>query len=240
MSKVFEAKIAIIPARGGSKRIPRKNIRDFLGQPIIAYVIETALRSGLFDEIMVSTEDDEIARIAAHYGATVPFRRSLANANDYASTADVLLEVLATYAEQGRTFTYGCCLYPTAPLITPALLQASWELLSSCEYDVVFPVLPHSHPIQRALKIENDRVSMIWPENRLARSQDLPQTYHDAGQFYWFAATPLQQKRQLWTDNVGALIISPMQAQDIDNLDDWQMAELKYQWGQQRLERERE
>jgi N-acylneuraminate cytidylyltransferase len=225
-------KIAIIPARGGSKRIPRKNIRDFLGKPIIAYVIETALQSGLFDEVMVSTEDDEIAHIATQYGAQVPFHRSLANANDYAGTADVLLEVLATYAEQGRTFVYGCCLYPTAPLITPALLQAGWELLSAGEYDAVFPVLPHSHPIQRALKIENNKVSMIWPENVLARSQDLPTTYHDAGQFYWFAATPLQQKKQLLTDNASALIISNIQAQDIDNLDDWQMAELKYQLNQ--------
>jgi pseudaminic acid cytidylyltransferase len=222
-------RIAIIPARGGSKRIPRKNIRNFLGKPIIAYVIQTALDSGLFDEVMVSTEDDEIAQVAIQYGAWVPFRRSLANANDYASTADVLLEVLATYAEHGQTFTYGCCLYPTAPLITTELLQAGWERLSAGGYDVVFPVLPHSHPIQRALKMENDKVSMIWPENALVRSQDLPATYHDAGQFYWFTTASLQQKKQLLTDNASALIIGAMQAQDIDNLDDWQTAELKYQ-----------
>lgn len=225
-------KIAIIPARGGSKRIPRKNIRDFLGRPIIAYVIQTALDSGLFDEVMVSTEDDEIAHIAVQYGAQVPFRRSLTNANDHASTADVLLEVLAAYAERGQTFAYGCCLYPTAPLITPQLLQAGWERLAAGGYDVVFPILPHSHPIQRALQMDNDKVSMIWPENALVRSQDLPATYHDAGQFYWFTTASLQQKKQLLTDNASALIIGAMQAQDIDNLNDWRMAELKYQLDQ--------
>lgn len=230
--------VAIIPARGGSKRIPRKNIRDFWGKPIIAYVIETALKSTLFDEVMVSTEDEEIAHIAVQYGANVPFLRSAKNANDYAGTTDVLLEVLATYERKGQIFAHGCCLYPTAPLLTPELLHRGWGLLSEQKYDTVFPVLRHSAPIQRALKIESGKARMIWPENYQARSQDLPATYYDAGQFYWFATEPLLQKKQLWTDNSGSIVISDMQAQDIDNLNDWQMAELKYQLQQQQLERE--
>lgn len=229
--------VAIIPARGGSKRIPRKNIRDFWGKPIIAYVIETAIQSALFDEVMVSTEDEEISQIAIHYGAKVPFMRSATNANDHAGTTDVLLEVLATYESEGQIFSHGCCIYPTAPLLTTKLLKEGWDLLSDQKYDSVFPVLRHSAPIQRALKVEGSKASMIWPEHYQARSQDLTTTYYDAGQFYWFAAGPLQRKRQLWTDNSGAIIISAMQAQDIDHLDDWQMAELKYQLQQQRLER---
>ncbi|HNS45515.1 MAG TPA: pseudaminic acid cytidylyltransferase, partial [Alphaproteobacteria bacterium] len=142
------ATVAIIPARGGSKRIPRKNIKPFLGKPIIAYSIETALQSRLFDEVMVSTEDDEIAVLALQCGAKVPFRRSERASNDFATTTDVLLEVLTTYQSQGKGFEFGCCIYPTAPFITIDLLGRAWQMMIDHAYDTVFPVLRFSSPIQ--------------------------------------------------------------------------------------------
>ncbi|PDV99988.1 pseudaminic acid cytidylyltransferase [Candidatus Chloroploca asiatica] len=221
-------RIAIIPARGGSKRIPRKNIKPFLGKPILSYSIETALESQLFSEVMVSTEDDEIAELALQCGATVPFRRSEQTANDYAGTAEVLLEVLDSYGSLGRFFDYGCCIYPTAPFIKVELLHHAWRMLFENNYDTVFPVLRYSSPIQRALRIEDDRVIMFWPGNYTLRSQDLTPAYHDAGQFYWFNCVALRQKRQLWTDRSKAIVISDWDAQDIDTPEDWQMAEFKY------------
>lgn len=223
-------KLAMIPARGGSKRIPRKNIRLFADKPIIAYSIVAALESRLFDEVMVSTEDDEIAVIAEQWGAVVPFRRSAQNANDQASTVDVLLEVIAAYTQRGLHFDYGCCIYPTAPFVAPELLAQGWRILVEGGYDSVFPVLRFSYPIQRALKLEGDRVSMIWPENLLARSQDLQPAYHDAGQFYWVNVAAIQHKKRLWTDRSGALVIGELDAHDIDTLEDWTMAEFKYQY----------
>jgi N-acylneuraminate cytidylyltransferase len=220
--------IAIIPARGGSKRIPRKNILPFEGKPIIGYSIEAALQSRLFVEVMVSTEDEEIARIAVSFGARVPFKRSQPNAGDHATTVDVLLEVLEHYEKQGRIFDYGCCIYPTAPFVTGDLLLQGWQMMVEKGYDSVFPVLRYSHPIQRALSIQDGKVGMIWPENYAARSQDLPPAYHDAGQFYWFRTEALKLTGRLWTDNSGALLISEMQAHDIDGMDDWATAEFKY------------
>jgi len=224
------ASVAIIPARGGSKRIPRKNIRPFFGKPILAYSIETALQSQLFDEVMVSTEDDEIADLACRFGAAVPFRRSKQTANDYAGTTDVLLEVLASYQERGQLFDYGCCIYPTAPFITIDLLTSAWQMLIDQSYDSVFPVLRFSHPIQRALKLEGTQTTMFWPEHYTARSQDLTPAYHDAGQFYWFNSAAFQQKKRLWTDRSGAIVIAELDAHDIDTLEDWTMAEFKYQY----------
>lgn len=223
--------IAIIPARGGSKRIPRKNVRDFLGKPILYYSIKAAIESGLFDEIMVSTDDDEIKQIAIQYGAKVPFKRSLRNSDDYATTIDVLIEVLDSYEKYEKKFDFGCCIYPTAVFADSNLLKKTFTKLVSEDYDTVFPVLKYSYPIQRALKInDKNRIEIINPEYLKARSQDLEEAYHDAGQFYWFRPDILKSKTKIWTNNSGVEIISEMHAQDIDSLSDWELAEYKYQF----------
>ena len=222
-------RVAIIPARGGSKRIPRKNIRDFLGKPIIAYSIETALRSGLFEEVMVSTDDEEIAQIAQEYGARVPFLRSQAASGDRATTAEVLAEVLQSYASAGEEFDYGCCLYPTAPLVRASSIKEAFGLIISKGYDSVFPVLRYGYPIWRSLKLEDGRAVMNWPEHLSGRSQDLPAAFHDAGQFYWFGVKSFLESRALFTHNSGAIELSELEAQDIDNETDWALAEMKYE-----------
>ena len=177
-------KIAIITARSGSKRIPKKNIKIFLGKTIIAYSIEKAINSKLFDKVMVSTDDKEIADISKNYGAEVPFFRSKKNSDDFSTTPDVLIEVLETYKKLNEEFDFGCCIYPTAPLISKKELKKSFDILISKKYDCVFPILPFSYPIQRALRIENsEKVEMINPLNYRVRSQDLEKMYHDAGQF---------------------------------------------------------
>jgi pseudaminic acid cytidylyltransferase len=222
--------VAIITARGGSKRIPRKNIRPFLGKPIIAYVIEAALQSGLFAEVMVSTDDLEIADVAQQYGAAVPFMRSEANADDFATTTDVLLEVLTDYERTGKDYNYGCCLYPTASFVTPTLLQQAFDKLITAGFDTVYPIQPFGFPVQRAVALNNEgRVEWLQPEYRSTRSQDLARAYHDAGQFYFFRTEPLRQNRQIIGPNAGGVVISEMQAHDIDTEQDWQLAELKWQ-----------
>jgi len=221
--------IAIIPARGGSKRIPRKNIRPFLGKPIMAYPIEAALQSGLFDEVMVSTDDAEIAAVARQYGAKVPFMRTKKNADDFATLADVTDEVLTRYRdEQGKTFDYVVVLLPTAPFVTPEDLHKSFEKLKASDFDGIFPVVPFPAPVQRALQFEEEKIRMIWPDNLNKRSQDLPPAYYDAGQYYWIKYNVFMREKKLWTDNVTATVISPLKAQDIDTPEDWQLAELKY------------
>jgi len=220
--------LAIIPARGGSKRIPRKNIKDFLGRPIIAYSIEAALQSGLFEEVMVSTDDEEIAQVARQYGANVPFLRSSKTADDFATTAQVLEEVILLYQQQGRSFETACCIYPTAPLLSPAALQKGYQLLQEKNYDSLFPVLRFSFPIWRSLKLEEGKVHLNWPEYLNHRSQDLPPAFHDAGQFYWFNIASFRTKQALYTDNTGALELDELEVQDIDNETDWKLAELKY------------
>ncbi|MFY0593237.1 pseudaminic acid cytidylyltransferase [Roseivirga sp.] len=222
------SKLCIIPARGGSKRIPRKNIRDFAGKPIIAYSIETALASGLFDEVMVSTDDQEIADIAQAYGAKVPFLRSSENADDYATTFDVIQEVLATYQIMGQQFDYGCCIYPTAPLLNTDRLKEGYELLVERKFITVFPVVEFGYPIMRSLNLSvNDSVAMNWPEYRSSRSQDLQKAFHDAGQFYWFNSVGLLNEGELFNKNSGAIQLSQIEVQDIDNFVDWKLAELK-------------
>lgn len=224
------ASIAIITARGGSKRIPRKNIKDFLGKPIIAYSIQAALQSELFDEVMVSTDDKEIAEIGKQYGAKVPFMRSEKNADDYAGTAEVLLEVIRSYEDQGKIFDTGCCLYPTAPFVTAQKLIDSFASFQEGGYDTLFPVVAFSYPIQRALKVDSEgRVKMFHPENLKKRSQDLETAYHDAGQFYWFKINALKAFSSLWTDNSGVVKYSEIEVQDIDHDTDWRIAEMKYQ-----------
>ena len=221
-------KLGIIPARGGSKRIPRKNTKDFLGKPIIAYSIETALESGLFDEVMVSTDDKEIAKIAIKYGAKVPFIRSDENANDFATTVDVILEVLNQYKEEGKIFEQACCIYPTAPFVSSEIIKRALDLLIINKYDTVFPVMEFSFPIQRAVKINQGKIALFQENYLNSRSQDLEKAYHDAGQFYWFDVGKLWGNEKLWTDNTGVVIIKESQGQDIDTLEDWKLAELKY------------
>jgi pseudaminic acid cytidylyltransferase len=222
--------LLIIPARGGSKRIPRKNIKDFLGKPIIAYSIEAAIKSGLFDEIMVSTDDEEIAEIAISFGATVPFLRSNKNSNDYATTFDVVEEVVLQYKLINKVFDFICCLYACAPFVTADKLTEAYKLLQKNNLDSVLPVMPFGFPIQRALKKENNnRVVFFNPEFSLTRSQDLEQSFHDAGQFYWMNIVQCLKKKAILTDNTGSIEISEIEGQDIDNQNDWKLAELKYE-----------
>jgi pseudaminic acid cytidylyltransferase len=220
--------LAIIPARGGSKRIPRKNTLDFLGKPVMAYSIELALSSGLFDEVMVSTEDKEIRDLALSFGAQVPFTRSGENADDHATTLDVILEVVDQYrTKENRQFDKVCCIYPTAPLARVEHLQEGYNMLTQKNFDSVFPVVAFSFPVWRGLYRENNgQARMIWPEHQNSRSQDLKSVYHDAGQWYWFI--PSRVQNGLYTPNSGTVLLDEMEAQDIDNLVDWKLAELKY------------
>jgi pseudaminic acid cytidylyltransferase len=217
--------LAIIPARGGSKRIPKKNIKDFLGKPIIAYSIEAALESKIFDEVMVSTDDEEIAEIAKKYGAKVPFFRSKENSNDFATTVDVLIEVLNFYQ---KTYEIGCCIYPTAPFVSAKILQNANELMQKGSFDSIYPVQKFSFPIQRAIYFEEEKLRWLNPENALKRSQDLLPTYHDAGQFYFFNVAKLLETKSILSENSSGIIISEMDAQDIDTEEDWQIAEMKF------------
>ena len=221
--------IAIIPARGGSKRIPLKNIKNFFGKPIIAYSIEAAIKSNLFDEVMVSTDDKEIAKIAKEYGAKVPFFRSKETANDYAGLTDVIIEVINEYKKQSIEFNNVCCILATAPFLTENDIKNSYKKLESSKFDAVFPVVKYAFPIQRAMQFDdNNKIKMIWPENMTKRSQDLKASFHDAGLFYWAKTNIVLEKKSLWTDNTTAIEISEQIAQDIDTPEDWQIAELKY------------
>ncbi len=222
------ANLAIIPARGGSKRIPKKNIKPFLGKPIIAYSIEAAKTSHLFDEVMVSTDDDEVAEIARLYGAKVPFRRSTKNANDFAVLSDVIEEVIKSYLDQGRHFNNACCLLPTAPFVSPKTITEAYQKLIENNFDSVFPILEYSFPIQRSLKMMDDKVSMLWEEFLNSRSQDLEPRYHDSGQFYWLNINAFNNNKKLFTANSGGIVISELHAQDIDTETDWKLAEIKY------------
>lgn len=223
------ANLCIIPARGGSRRIPRKNIRNFLGKPIIAYSIETALRSGLFEEVMVSTDDEEIAEISRQYGAQVPFLRSKQNSDDFATTLDVLLEVVNEYRILKIDFKNICCIYPTAPLILQHDLKSGYDKLINEKWSSVFPVVKFSYPIWRGLQIlKNKKIQMIWSEYVDTCSQDLSEVYHDAGQWYWIELKEMVKSKQIMSDNSSFVELSPMKVQDVDQEADWQMAELKY------------
>lgn len=220
--------IAIITARGGSKRIPRKNIRKFCGKPIIAYSIEAALKSNVFDEVMVSTEDEEIKDIALRFGAKVPFMRSEKNAGDMTMTHEVVLEVLDEYSKIGKEFDYVCCIYPTAPFITDKKLQESFEKIIKTGADTVLPVVAFSFPPQRCFVIHDDIAKFKWSENRLVRSQDLEKWYHDSGQYYFMNVERFKETHNLIMENTVPIIVDEMEVQDIDNYEDWELAELKY------------
>jgi len=215
--------IAIIPARGGSKRIPRKNIKDFLGKPVIAYSIEAALESHLFDEVMVSTDDKEIAEVAIQFGAKVPFMRSKKNAGDVAVLAQVVKEVKDVYILKERVFENICCILPTAPLIQVKDLKSSFERLIREKADKITPIVRYTYPIQRALKLVNGEIKMIQPEFFKTRSQDLEPTYYDAGQFYWMKfIEPKGYIRKIGYELLESKV------QDIDTEEDWRLAELKF------------
>lgn len=226
--EIFMKSLAIITARGGSKRIPKKNIKEFCGKPIICYSIEAALQSGIFEEVMVSTDSEEIAEIARKCGASVPFMRSEATSNDFATTTDVINEVLANYEKMGKTFDYACCIYPTAPFITPEKLHKAYELLDEHNVNCVIPVAAFSYPPQRAYVIRNNRLEFEAPEYKNTRSQDLETQYHDAGQFYFFDIAMYKKTNQLLDGALIPMVISDLEVQDIDNESDWKIAEIKY------------
>lgn len=220
--------IAIITARGGSKRIPRKNIKPFCGRPIISYSINAALSSGLFDEVMVSTDSEEIAQISRQYGAAIPFMRSEQTSNDFAATPDVLLEVLSRYRDSGREFDIGCCIYPTAPFITACRLTEAFSAFMAGDADSLIPVCAFSFPPQRGVFIRDNRLVMSQPEYLNTRSQDIETMYHDCGQFYIFSVKAFMKAGSLVTDNTMPFVIDELEVQDIDNVTDWELAELKY------------
>ena len=212
----------------GRLGIPKKNIRDFCGKPILAYSIEAALSSRLFDHVMVSTDDTEIAEIAKKYGAEVPFFRSEATSGDFATTNDVLAEVLAEYEKRDMHFDVACCIYPTAPFVTAEKLKAAVEQLEASDADTLIPVVSFSYPPQRAMVVEQERLVFKYPEYLDSRSQDLQPHYHDVGQFYVFRTDRFAVNKKLMVGNILPLIVSELEVQDIDNLTDWKIAEMKY------------
>lgn len=219
--------IAIMTARGGSKRIPRKNIKEFCGRPILAYSIDAALQSGVFDVVMVSTDDEEIARTARRYGAEVPFFRSAETAGDYASTAEVLTEVLTEYQKQGQEFDLLCGIYPTAPFLKPETLKKAMALLAQSGADAVQPLVRFSFPPQRGVHIKDGEVQFLWPQHRNSRSQDLEPYYHDAGQFYCLNARSFLSQKTLVMEHTLPFILPELEVQDIDTEEDWKIAEMK-------------
>lgn len=232
MTKHYNS-LCIIPARGGSKRIPRKNIKSFLGKPIIAYSIEAALEAGIFDEVMVSTDDDEIAKVAEAYGATVPFKRSEKGANDVATIYDVIKEVTTTYSsKQSKQFKYTCCLFATAPFVTAPTLREAYTLLQTDHFESVFSAVKYAYPIQRALVFRDQYLRMLNENNLYKRSQDLEPTYHDAGLFYFHNTAAYLNKKSVFKMDSNAILFEEGKVQDIDTLEDWEIAEFKYKFFQ--------
>lgn len=227
--------LAVIPARGGSKRLPGKNIRDFAGKPMLAWSVEAALESGLFDTVMVSTDSEEIAAVARAAGASVPFLRSAKTADDHAIIIDVMAEVVERYEADGCRFDRLCCILATAPLLRAATLKHGADLMDGGEFDTVFPVVAFGYPIQRALRRdEAGRTAMRQPEHYASRSQDLEPAYHDAAQFYWMTREVCVTRQSIFAGRAGSFVIDAMEAQDIDTLTDWRLAELKMQMAQSR------
>jgi N-acylneuraminate cytidylyltransferase len=227
--------VAIITARGGSKRIPRKNIKDFLGFPIIKYSIDAALKAECFNEVIVSTDNREIADIAISFGAKVPFLRSAATSNDHADTVSVLKEVILEYRKRGTDFKYLCGIYPTAPFITAEKLKRAMALLMESGAGSVLPITRFSYSIQRALMIERGKVKMIHPENYFARSQDLVPAYHDCGQFYCLETESMFRESKYCMENTLPFELPESEVQDIDNEEDWKIAEIKYKIMKERI-----
>lgn len=219
--------IAIIPARGGSKRIPRKNIKEFCGKPMIAYSIEAAKQAGCFERVIVSTDDNEIAVIAKQYGAEVPFTRPDDISDDYSSTLDVIAHAITELNLPKNAKV--CCIYATAPLISSEKLSEGLQLFNTSKLDYVFSAAEFSYPIQRAFKLSsNGLVEMFQPEYFDSRSQDLEKSYHDAGQFYWGSASAFLLKIPIFGDTSKPVILPITQVQDIDTLEDWRLAEMLF------------
>ncbi len=222
--------IAIIPARGGSKRIPKKNMKSFHGKPLIAYSIGAAQQSGLFDIIMVSTDSTEIAEIAKHYGAEVPFVRPSNLADDFTGTRPVTNHAIEYYQEQGLYFDYACCIYATAPFLQSHYLQQGHDRLVKDESKAfAFSVCSFAFPIQRAISINGEHVEVMYPEYIKKRSQDLVEAYHDAGQFYWGRVSDYLSKKAMFSEHSIPIVLPRHLVQDIDTPEDWQRAELMYQ-----------
>ena len=223
--------LAVIPARGGSKRIPRKNIKEFHGQPMIAWSIQAALNSSCIDEVWVSTDDDEIAAIAQSYGAKIPFIRPANLADDFATTADVMQHAVQAYQTQYQQLpNYVCCLYATAPFVQRQDLQKGFELIQTKSLDYVFSATSYPFPIQRAIKLDKDgAVNMFSPEHFNTRSQDLEEAWHDAGQFYWGRSEAWLSKARIFSPQSSTVALPRFRVQDIDTSEDWQRAELMAQ-----------
>jgi N-acylneuraminate cytidylyltransferase len=221
--------IAIIPARGGSKRIPKKNIKEFCGKPIIAWSIEAAKASGLFDHIIVSSDDKEIIEVAQLYGASAPFIRPVSLSNDYVGSGVAVKHAVEWVIENIGTVENVCTIYATAPFIKPSDLREGFELLQKSDCKIVFTVTSFPFPIQRAIKIlENGRIEMLYPEHYETRSQDLVPAYHDAGQFYWLKADAVLDEVSTFSDVSIPLVLPRFQVQDIDSLEDWKRAEIMF------------
>ena len=221
--------LCIIPARGGSKRIPKKNIIDFFGSPIISYPIKTAKSTRLFDEIMVSTDCKEIAEVSKKYGASVPFIRSKGNATDKSPTIDVLFEVLNYYSLKGRKFDYVCCLYPFTPLMTTAILHSSFEIIKSNDVSSVFPVVAYNHPVQRGFTINKQGIiDTIDLKFFKRRTQSLRKVFHDAGQFYWFRPETLKKTKLIIDSQSKVVEMNQLEVHDVDSPEDLEMVKLKY------------
>lgn len=223
-------KLAVIPARGGSKRIPRKNIRNFCGKPVIAYSIEAASASDLFDHIIVSTDDDEIASVSREFGAETPFRRPAEIADDHTGTNDVVKHAIQWYQEHLEPISLVCCIYATAPFVRPEFLKRGHDELYNSGKSFAFSVTSYPFPIQRALrKNEKGDVEALWPENIYTRSQDLEDVYHDAGQFYWGKPEAFLNNLHMYSSASIPVMLPRFLVQDIDSKEDWEHAEYLYE-----------
>ena len=220
--------IAIITARGGSKRIPKKNIKEFYGKPMLAYAIEAAKDSGIFDEIMVSTDSEEIADVARKYGANVPFLRSEKTSSDFAITYDVLMEVIEEYNKLGKSFDDICCIYPCVPFLKSESLKNAYDLMAARKANAVMPVCKYPAPVEWAMRINDDVLSADDVKKQLIRSQDLKPAYFDAGMFYFYKTEIFVKERTTLFPNTLGYVIDESECQDIDTPDDWKMAEMKY------------
>ena len=221
--------VAIVLARQGSRRVPGKNVRLFAGRPVLHYPVAAALESGCFQDVMVSTDSPEIARLARQAGASVPFLRSAATASDHATTAEALIEVIEEYGRRGQVFDLLCGLYATAALVRPDRLRAGQSLLARCpDLDSVVPVVRFEHPIERAFDIQAERLVPLAQAHLSTRSQDLRPRYHDAGQWYWMRVPALLSNRAVFSPRTAPVVLDRMEAQDIDDESDWLLAEIKH------------
>ncbi len=222
--------VAIIPARGGSKRIPKKNIKNFLGKPIIAYSIENAIDSNLFDKVIVSTDDDEIAQVAIKYGAEVPFVRPKKLSDDFSGTHEVIGHAVRWLEDYGDVIDYACCLYATAPLIQIKDLIKGFKLIEIEKWELIIAATNYSNPVFRSFeKLPNGGLKMLFPEHYTSRSQDLPEVYHDAGQFYWANSQVWKDKPIGFSESSTIVKLPNHLVQDIDTMEDWAKAERIYE-----------